>query len=104
MVQRQVSVDWSDFWLVDVPGQQFGDAVHRMIGDMREHMPQVRGWIDAVQLGRTQESIESRCAPSTRIRASEQVVLPAKRNYAERSFSRIVIDLNRAILAVQREA
>ena len=53
----------------DVPGQQFADAVERMIGDDREDVAQVRLGIDAVEFG-------GLCRP---------------RNYAERYWSDALI-------------
>jgi hypothetical protein len=40
--------EWFD---VDVPGQEFCDAVDRMIGDAIEHRVQISFWIEAVQFG-----------------------------------------------------
>ncbi len=34
----------------DVPGQQFCDAVDRVVGDVGQHVPQVAFRVDAVEL------------------------------------------------------
>ena len=43
-----------------VPGQQLCDAVHRVVGDALQHLAQVGLGIEAVQLGRSEQAIESR--------------------------------------------
>lgn len=41
----------------DVPGQQVVDPVDRVVGDVREHVPQVDQRVQAAHFGRTNEAI-----------------------------------------------
>ena len=43
---------------IDVPGQQLGDAVDRMIGDAAEHLAQVGFGIVAVELGAFNKGVD----------------------------------------------
>ena len=56
-----------------VPGQEFVDAVDGMIGDAFEHLAQIEFRIDAVQLGRAEQSIDRSRAFSAGIRTGEEV-------------------------------
>jgi hypothetical protein len=60
----------------EVPGQQLCDAVHRMVGDALQHLAQVGLGIEAVQLGGSEQAIESRGSFPTGVGAGEQVILP----------------------------
>jgi len=59
----------------EVPGQQFVDAVDRVIGDAREHVAEVGFRIDAVQLGRADQAVDRGGAVAAGIGSSKQVVL-----------------------------
>ena len=59
----------------EVPGQQFGDAVDRVIGDAREHVAQVGFGIEAVELGRADQAVDRGGALAAGIGAAKQVVL-----------------------------
>jgi hypothetical protein len=45
-----------------VPGQEFVDTVNRIIGDALRDMAQIEFGIDMVELGRTEQAVNGRCA------------------------------------------
>ena len=85
-----------------VPGQQFGDAIDGVIGDAREHGPEIVFRVDAVELGRTDEGVEGGSL-SAGIGANEEVVLPAHSNGAQRAFGGVVIYLQPAVIDIARQ-
>jgi hypothetical protein len=46
----------------NVPGQQLGDAVDRVLGNVFEHVTQVGLWVQAVELGRADQAVHGGCA------------------------------------------
>ena len=59
----------------DVPGQQFGDTVHRMVGDDGEDAAQVGLGIDAVKLGGAQQAVHGGRTFAPGVRSQEEIVL-----------------------------
>jgi hypothetical protein len=59
----------------DVPGQEILHAIDWVIGDLSEHLAQVRFRIKTVQLRRSDQTIEGGRTFSAPIRSREQVVL-----------------------------
>jgi hypothetical protein len=45
---------------VDVPGQQFLDAVDGMVGDTRQHLAQIGFGIETVEFRRTNQAVDRR--------------------------------------------
>jgi hypothetical protein len=58
--------------VVEVPGQQLGDVVDRMICNHREHVAQVGFGIDAVEFASPDQAVDRGSALSARIGAGEQ--------------------------------
>src|ERR1700724_644788 len=71
-----------------------------MFGDPRKHLAQKRFGIEAVQFGAAQQAVESRSSLTAGITAGEQEVLTPKRNAPQRSFRRIVVDLDAPVLTI----
>jgi hypothetical protein len=59
-----------------VPGQEFPDPVDRMISDATKHCGHIRLRIDAVELRRSEQTVDRRGTLSAGIRSGEQIVLP----------------------------
>lgn len=53
----------------DGPGQEFGDAVHGMVGDDAEHVAQVGFGVDPVQLGAFDQRGDAGGPGAARVRA-----------------------------------
>jgi len=58
-----------------VPGQEFTDAVDRMLSDPSQDGAKIERGIKAVQFGRADEGVERSCAHPTGIGTEEQIVL-----------------------------
>ena len=56
-----------------VPGQEFVDAVDRMIGDALQDMAQIEFRIKSVKLGSTEQCIDRRRTFAARVRTSEEI-------------------------------
>src|SRR5690349_12524632 len=93
-------VNGRKFWKRNVPGQQFVNTIDRILGDAREHMAKVSLRVNIVELGRADQTVDCSGSFSTGISASEQVILPPNRDRTQRSFRRVVIDLEMSVTAV----
>ena len=87
----------------DSPGQKFGDPTDRMISNAPNDEPQIRLWIDAIEFGRADQAIDGCGAFAAGIRTGKQEVFPPQRHGSQRTFRRIVIDLDPAIACVKDE-
>ena len=67
---------------MEIPRQQFVDAVDGMVGDAGQHLAQIGFGIEAVELGRTDQAVDRRGAFPARIRSGKQVVLPVMPRFA----------------------
>lgn len=56
----------------DVPGQELGDAVDGMVGDVGEDVSQVVFRVDSVELGGAEQGVHGCSAFSSRVRAGEE--------------------------------
>ena len=63
-----------------VPGQQIGDLAGRMIGDAGEHVGEILLRVEAAELCRFDQRIESRCTAAAGVGAGEQVIFAADRD------------------------
>jgi hypothetical protein len=70
-----------------VPGQEFMDAVDRMIGDALKDVAQVEFRVAPVELRCTEQAVDGRSTLSTSIRSSEEVVFATQSNGAQGAFS-----------------
>ena len=84
---------------IPVPGQQFGDAVDRVVGDAGEHVAQPGLRIEAVELGGLDQRVDGRGALAAGVGAGEQPVLPAEGDGADRPLGGIVVDLQAPVVA-----
>jgi len=71
---------------VDVPRQQFCDAIDGMIGDALDHMPQICLGIETIRLGGFDEAVDRGCTQTTRIRTGKGPIAPTKGNRAHGAF------------------
>jgi hypothetical protein len=62
----------------DVPGEQFRDAVDRVVRDASQHVFQVGFRIKSVQLGRTDQAVHRGGAVATGIGPGKQIIFAAK--------------------------
>ena len=60
-----------------VPWEEFGDAVDRMLCDAGQDGAEVERWIKAVELGGADERVEGSGADTAGVGAEEEVVLPS---------------------------
>jgi hypothetical protein len=63
-----------------VPGQEFGDAAGRMVGNAGEHIGEVMLRIESVKLGAFDQRVERRGAAAAGIGAGKQISLAANGN------------------------
>ena len=87
----------------DVPGQEFCDAVDRMVRDVGEDVSEVVLRVDRVELGRSEQRVDRGSSFSSGVRACEKIVFAAERHDAQRTFGCVVVDLDRAIVEVACE-
>jgi hypothetical protein len=85
---------------VDVPGQQFLDAVDGMVGDTRQHLAQIGFGIDTVEFRRTNQAVDRRRPLPASIRSGKQVVLSAQSHAPQRAFGSVVVDFDVAIFYI----
>jgi len=84
----------------EVPRRELLDTGDGLIGDVRQHMPQVGFGIEAVELGRTDEGVEDGCSFASAIRAREEIVAATDGNPTQGPFGCGVIDLDASIVEV----
>ena len=87
---------------VDVPGQEFLDAVNGMVGDAAQDVGQVGFWIQSVQFRGTQQGIHRGGALAACIGTCKQVVLASQRYRSQCTFRRIVVDFQAAIMHIPK--
>lgn len=56
------------------PGQQFVDLADRMVGDVGQHVAQVRLGVDAVELAGADQGVDCGSALATAVRAAESTL------------------------------
>ena len=76
------------------------DAMDGVIGQPCEHFPQIRFRVDPVELGGTQQTINSGGAFASGIGSGKQKVFAPQRDDAQGAFSGVIVDLKLAVLAV----
>ena len=74
-----------------------------MIRDVFEHVRQIRFRIDTVQLRRSDQRIHCSRPTTAIIGARKKIILTAESYSAQRPFGGIVIDFQRAILAIAKQ-
>ena len=67
--------------LGDVPGQEFSDSVHRVIGNARQDLAQIGLRIEAVEFGRADQAVDGGSALAAGIGAGEKIILPVMRRF-----------------------
>jgi hypothetical protein len=71
-----------------VPRQELLDAVDGVIGNALQHGAKVEFWVETVQLGRTEQTIE-RCGPfPTGVGARKKIAFATQCHCAQRPFCR----------------
>src|SRR3954471_2871195 len=63
---------------LDVPGQEFCDAVDGMIGDVLDQVPQIDFRFEAVLFGGFDQAVDCCCTQPTCIRTSKCPIAPAE--------------------------
>ena len=63
---------------VDVPRQQFIDAIDRMVADSLEHRGQIIVRVDAIEFGRAKYRVQHGGSLASGDRASKQIIFPAQ--------------------------
>ena len=90
----------------NVPGQQLGDAVHRVVSNAVQDFTHVSFRIQAIELGRAKQAVEGCGAFAAAIGACKKVVLlvlPTKSDRPQRPLCHRVVDLNAAVIAIAHE-
>ena len=87
----------------DVPGQQFLDAIDRMVGDRRQDRAQVECRIEAIQFGGSDEAVERCSSMAAGVGTHKEVVFPADRDGTQCPFRGVVVDLQLSVVQVARE-
>src|SRR5689334_17130484 len=85
---------------LEVPWQQFSDAVDRMITDACKYADQVSFRVQTIQLGRADQTVNRSGTFTTGIGAGEEIILPAECDGAQCPLGRIVVDLQQPIIAI----
>ena len=88
---------------VEIPGEEFLDAVDGVIGDLFEHAAEIELRIQPVELGGSQQRVDGGGAVPAGIGSTEQEVLPAQSHNAQSPFCRRVIHLVASIVEVAGE-
>ena len=87
----------------EVPGQEFLDAVDRMVGDAGQHVAEIRFGIETVEFGGADQAVDRGGAFAAGIGAGEQVVLAAQSDGAQGTFGGVVVDLDAAVVHVAQQ-
>src|SRR5581483_5578465 len=66
-----------------IPGQQFGYAAHRVIGDAGEHVGEPCARVDVVELGGLDEGVDGGRTPASGIGAGKRPIAPADGDAAQ---------------------
>ena len=74
-----------------------------MVSDARDDETQIRLRINSVEFGRTDQAINGSSPFTACIRTGKKIVLPPQRHCSQRTFRRIVIDLDSAITRITDE-
>ena len=88
---------------LNFPGQQFFDAVDRMLRDAREHLAQIEFGIHSVELGTSHERVDGRGPVATRIRTCEEIIATAESDGAQRALGAGVVDLDQTVIDIAGE-
>ena len=89
--------------ICQIPGEQFFDALDGMLGDPGQHQAEIEFRVEAVELGGTEQRVDRGSSLAAGVGAAEKVILPSKRNGAQRAFSRRIVDLQEAIVDIARK-
>src|SRR5690606_24723167 len=89
--------------LGDSPWQQLLQAIDRMRRDALEDVSQVEVRIYVVEPAGADQTVEPRSGLAAGVGAGEQVVATAEHERADRTFRRIIVDLDGAVLDVSRQ-
>src|SRR6202040_1041258 len=81
-----------------IPGQEFGDASRRMVGDAGEHVGKVMLRVEAVELGTFNQRIDRGGAAAAGIGAGEQIIFTANGDAAQGTLGGIVVECQAAIV------
>ena len=81
-----------------VPGQEFGDASGRVIGDAGEHVGEIVLRVETVELGALDQRVDRRGAAAAGIGAGEQIILAANGDTAQGAFGGIVVERQPAVV------
>jgi hypothetical protein len=87
----------------EVPGQEFLDAVDRMIGDAGQHVSEIGFGIETVEFGAADQGVDRGGALAAGIGTGEQVVLPTQSDGAQGAFGGVVVDLDGAVVHVTQQ-
>ena len=90
--------------LREIPGQEFVDAIYRMICNATQDLAQVRLGIEPVELCSADETVEGGSPLATGIGAGEEKIFAAKGDRAKRAFGGVVVDLDAPIVAISGES
>ena len=86
-----------------VPGQQLGDALHRVIGDAGEDIGEPGAGIDVVEFAGFDQRIDGGRPSATGVAAAEGPVFAPNRNGAHGAFSGVVAHADAAVVEEPRE-
>ena len=88
---------------LDVPGEQFFDAVDGMLRDAGEHLAQIEFGIHSVELGASHEAVDGSSAMASRVCTGKEVVPAAESDGAQRALGAGVVDLDQPVIDVACE-
>jgi len=88
---------------LDIPGQQFLDAVDGMLRDAREHPVQIEFGVHSVELGTSHKRVDGSCAIASRVCTGKEVVPAAESDGAQRALGAGVVDLDQPVIDVACE-
>ena len=75
-----------------VPGQEFGNAPRRMVGDADEHVGEIVLRVETVELGTLDQGVDCSGAAASGIGAGKQIILAANGDTAQGSLGGIAVE------------
>jgi hypothetical protein len=77
----------------EVPGEQFVDAVYRVLGDAGQDLAEIAFGIESIEFRRSDQRVDCGSSFAAGVGATKKVVLASKGDGAKRPFCRRVVDL-----------
>ena len=87
---------------IEVPGEEFFNAVDRMVRNTGEDVRQIGFRIDPVQFRRADQAVDCSGPLPADVGSSKQVVLTTQGHSSQSAFGGIVVDLQSAVVTIPK--